>query len=138
MNSNKQTQSKFKILSFLVAILIAAVGVQSYYLYKMHQSVRSNPTQQPEQPTHVIGVAPPANTPSITINRSNHPPVTITLPSVRQGTMPPAPTTSQPINNWDPFEEMAQMQNQMNRLFSSAFGKLGESYNLMWVPHYYT
>lgn len=87
---------KNKVLISICVILTAVLGVQGYYLYKM--SNRIDTLELPQ-------AAPLANDPGNFFKQ----------PNSLFGSKPAGP------NNWNPYEEMRQMQNHINHLFGDLF-----------------
>ncbi|RJP22862.1 MAG: Hsp20/alpha crystallin family protein [Candidatus Abyssobacteria bacterium SURF_5] len=104
-----QSNVKTTILIVLVALLVTAVAAQSYYLFKMHGEMQK-----------------------ITGTQSNPESKHLPEPTLPQATADPwidhdwlnAPFDP---DAWNPFDEMQQMQDRMNSIFNSAFGRFGKS-----------
>lgn len=88
---DKQTH---RILYVLVAVLLVAVSVQSWFLYDTHRQVRALSEMQP-------------------------PDAGLNMPDPFGGLTDP--------QQWDPFKEMQQLQDRIDRLFGESFGHINGS-----------
>lgn len=86
---DKQTH---RILYALVAVLLAVVSVQSWFLYDTHRQVRALAEMQ------------------------SGPDTGLSTPDPFGGPTDP--------RQWDPFKEMQQLQDRINRLFGESFGRI--------------
>jgi len=108
---DEQTGKTSKVLTLLVAFLIAVVAFQTYYLVRVHNRLE-NPTSGTVQAS-----AKDPDVESWCLSPSTPSPD------------PVDPFLSAPIdpNSWDPFKEMEAMHKQMDQLFNQAFGRFQTS-----------
>ncbi len=105
--SNKTT----KLLIVLVVVLASAMVFQGVYLFKLHRQFTQGPPPSPPGEPMAATTAPDVQDLKAPDND----------PWDDFGATPFNPST------WDPFQEMNQMQEHMDRLFNDAFGKFGAS-----------
>jgi len=114
---SEQKSTTPKILLFLVAALVVGLGVQGWYMAGMYKKLIQIQADNPGSAWSVDPGNPPAKR----------------LPGNRQNQTPLAPLDDDWFNrpldsdNWDPFQEMQQMQDHMNRMFGDAFGRFNQS-----------
>lgn len=113
----ERTSRSAKILTVLVAFLIAVVAFQTYYLLRVQERLNSAAGQD-QRTAQASAKEPDVKTWSL-------PPD----PGSAGSPNPIDPLFSAPIdpNSWDPFKEMDAMQKQMQHLFDNAFGKFQTS-----------
>ena len=108
MQTNQPKQRQI-LLSGLVVTLIAAVTVQGYFLYRMHQQVA---TLKPTSTPAIAGATPPA--PGL-------PEKTLLGQAQPQRVAPQISPTQDPFaDDWNPFVELQRMQAEMEQLFASS------------------
>ncbi len=106
---------KTKILTTLVACLIALAAVQMYFLYEAHRQAGgnvANATTSSGMQTFKLAPDPKTQVQSI-------PPLNVPLNGV--------PSTPFNAGTWDPFKEMDAMHKEMEKMFSQAFGRFSMS-----------
>jgi len=120
MSEKKEISSKL-IITFLV-ILLVVVLTQSWYMFDMHKKLSA---VQSNGSVAVVDEAIPK---------------TKTGPDSPRRQVKPAPFNSSPLKNdwynepfdaddWDPYQEIQQMQDHMNQVFGNAFGRFDRSPN---------
>lgn len=102
-----------KLLTGLVCALTVAVAAQSYFLYRLNTNV--NATRVTEN----------GNTPML-LSRSSASPGAGQAPHQAATSLLPAPTRHMdPLSlfddNWDPFQELQHMRDQMGSMFDDSF-----------------
>lgn len=112
-----------KFLVMLVAVLGAAVAIQGYYVFRMHQQVGGG---------FLPGAQAAVQTPDDSQNQNSGSGKSWSLAPNQssQGLNPFGGSWfSRPVdpNNWDPFKEMEEMQKHMDSIFDQAFGKFQNS-----------
>lgn len=113
MNNNKQLEVPVWLTSILV-VLVILVGMQGFFLYRL--------TCDSAAVDEVFVVNSEGSPPTQLAPKSN--PVD---PLVPGGTSPlPAVPFLQELD-WDPFQEMQQMREQMDKLFGDAFNRFEQS-----------
>ncbi len=110
-----KTTRTTKVLSVLVAFLVAVAAFEGYYLFRVHQRVESATVNA--QATDTVTCVKPDN-------------------GWKLGPALPSPKSSASLNSplsawfgrnsqWDPAKEMQEMQKRMDRMFSQTFGQMG-------------
>lgn len=114
MSEHKSNTSK--VLLILLAILVVAVGVQAWYLAGMHKQLSKLHPQTSDKPA--LNLSPSLSPKDKT-------------PGKQSRQVPPLEDEwfNRPFDpdNWDPFQEMQQMQDRMNKQFGDAFGRFNRS-----------
>jgi HSP20 family protein len=122
LTPQKNQSNKTGWLIALVIVLLAVLGFQSWRLYRIEERIDRVAIATP-QASLDDQTAPrilPMNPPNRLAPRA--PGQTATPPQSPF----PDPFGFQPLsdpNNWDPFEEMNRMQQQMDRMFNEAFNR---------------
>jgi HSP20 family protein len=114
MLEQKTTTSKPVLI--LIAALVVAVGVQTWYIAGMHKKLNEMQVSSPARTWKVNPGSPP------------------TLQPLGKGQQPKPRTPdddwfNRPFSsdNWNPLQEMQQMQDHMNQMFGDSFGRFGRS-----------
>jgi len=99
------------LLIILVLLLVVVVAIQSFFLFQTHNRLNEFLVKRPApQESSTVKAIPPASSESNPLPFDNEWP-----------NMPFNPDT------WNPFDEMEQMQRNMNHMFDNAFGRFGMS-----------
>lgn len=104
------------LLPVLVAILAVAVGVQSYFLYKIYQQTESRGTVRAERRVGAPDKSASAQTPTPAPSQQ----------SAGSTTFDPfamLDSWDQDWDAWDPFREMERIREQMDRMFQSSLNR---------------
>lgn len=107
--------SKTKVLTVLVACLIALAAVQMYFLYAMHQQTRDN----------IASAATLSNQDNDSAKDKSAPQSFHLVPGPQSGVQTsPLGALQAPFsfNAGDPFKQLDAMHKEMERMFNSAFG----------------
>jgi HSP20 family protein len=107
--SEKRSLSLPRWAIALLSLLVVAVSVQGFYLYRLESNNGKTGFTSGDDSVADNTTSPPA------------PPVTVTP---NQAWTNPDPFDQQ---NWDPFAEMQRMREQMDQMFNNAFGKFQQS-----------
>lgn len=100
-----------KWLTIVVAILVILVGIQGFFLYRLYSdSVSSELLQAKGEELPALGSSSGSST---------------STPS--SGAMPLAVDSFFQGQDWDPFREIQQMREQMDRFFGDALNHFGQS-----------
>lgn len=105
------------LLPGLVAILAVAVGVQSYFLYKIYQRTEAGDAVRSEG-----RVVDPGKSASVQAPQS--PPSPPTSGWATSDPFALLDSWAQDWDAWDPFSEMERMREQMDRMFQATFNRL--------------
>jgi len=104
----EQKPKTSKIILLLVIALAVTVGIQTWYILETHQKL----TQlRAENPDAAWGIQP-----------QNSPAMKSHSPTVDKWFQRPFDS-----DTWDPFQEMQQMRDHINRMFGDAFGRFNRS-----------
>ncbi|WP_455208625.1 Hsp20/alpha crystallin family protein [Kaarinaea lacus] len=95
-----------KVMISIGAILVLVIAAQAYYTYYLSRQVQSLQGQ------HVVEVPPPSSTPPDP------------LPQVLPRLPEPFRDLDPLRDDWNPFEEMQRMQNEMNKIFGDMRSQL--------------
>jgi HSP20 family protein len=118
---NESVNKTTRVLTFLLAGLIALAGVQAYLLFDMHHRLESN----------VANAATTAASDEENGTDDNSIQTFKLAPSPKSGAQsdPFHMLVPSPLNSgtWDPYKEIQQMRKEMERLFGDSFGPLNKS-----------
>ena len=113
----EQGNNRITILSILVGGLLVAVIVQSAVIFGIHKRTKMPPLEPASQRPEMMTARPTGGLP----------------PPPMQDAPPPPPAQpadhdrdivfTEPPDGWDPFKEMHAMQENINRMFGSAFDR---------------
>ncbi len=135
MTEEKINHSKPVLLSVLIACLIALAGFQTWYMMDMKHKLDSISSKNDITVDNTsVAQAPTSTDNQLTPLISKQDPITQTPDPLKNPAQPDHPALTlnddffnQPFGsgNWDPYQEIQRIQQEMDRVFNSAFNGFG-------------